>query len=78
MEKEAMAKRKQSPKKETISDQLRRFIRDGGISRNQLCMMTGMDPSHLHRFYHGTGRLTNEMMDKLADALRLRFVQDDD
>lgn len=78
MEKEAMAKRKQSPKKETISDQLRGFIRDGGISRNQLCKMTGMDPSHLHRFYHGTGRLTNDMMDRLADVLRLRFVQDDE
>lgn len=73
-----MPKRKQQPKKETISDQLRGFIRDSGISRNQLCKMTGMDPSHLHRFYHGTGRLTNEMMDRLAGALRLRLVQDDD
>lgn len=73
-----MAKREHSPKKETISDQLRRFIRDGGISRNQLCKMTGMDPSHLHRFYHGTGRLTNETMDRLAEALRLRLVADDE
>lgn len=72
-----MAKRKQSSKKETISDQLRRFIRDGGIPRNQLCKMAGMDPSHLHRFYHGTGRLTNDTMDKLAEALRLRLVIDD-
>ena len=73
-----MAKRKQSPSKETISDQLRRFIRDSGISRNQLCKLTGMDPSHLHRFYHGTGRLTNDMVDKLADALRLRLVKSDE
>ena len=73
-----MAKRKTSPRKETISDQLRRFIRDSGISRNQLCKLTGMDPSHLHRFYHGTGRLTNDMVDKLADALRLRLVKDDE
>lgn len=73
-----MAKRKPSPSKETISDQLRGFIRDSGTSRNQLCKLTGMDPSHLHRFYHGTGRLTNDMMDKLADALRLRLVKDDE
>lgn len=72
-----MAKRKRSSKKETISDQLRWFIRDSGIARNQLCKMTGMDPSHLHRFYHGTGRLTNDTMDKLAEALRLRLVVDD-
>jgi transcriptional regulator with XRE-family HTH domain len=73
-----MVKRKPSPRKETISDQLRRFIRDSGISRNQLCKLTGMDPSHLHRFYHGTGRLTNDVMDKLADALRLRLVKSDE
>lgn len=73
-----MAKTKPSPPQETISDQLRRFIRDSGISRNQLCKMTGMDPSHLHRFYHGTGRLTNDMVDKLAEALRLRLVKDDE
>lgn len=40
--------------------------------------MTGMDPSHLHRFYHGTGRLTNDVMDKLARALRLRLVESDE
>lgn len=72
-----MAKRKRRAKKETISDQLRRFIGDSGIPRNQLCKMTGMDPSHLHRFYHETGRLTNDTMDKLAEALRLRLVRDD-
>jgi len=73
-----MAKRKPSQSKETISDQLRRFIRDSGMSRNHLCKLTGMDPSHLHRFYHGTGRLTNDVMDRLADALRLRLVKDDE
>lgn len=73
-----MTKKKPSPSKETISDQLRRFIRDSGISRNQLCKMTGMDPSHLHRFYHGTGRLTNDVVDKLADTLQLRLVKDDE
>lgn len=73
-----MANSKKRRSKETASDQLRRFIRDSGMSRNQLCKLTGMDPSHLHRFYHGTGRLTNDVMDKLADALRLRLVKDDE
>ena len=67
-----MAKR---PKRtESFSDQLRRIIRQSGISRNQICLAANIDPSHLHRFVHGTGRLTNDTIDKLAPVLGLRVL----
>lgn len=73
-----MAKKRTEDEPKTISDQLRGFIRDSGIPRNQLCKMTGMDPSHLHRFFHGAGALTNHTFDKLAAALGLKLVKDED
>jgi predicted transcriptional regulator len=62
---------------ESFSDQLRRIIRESEMSRNQICLAAEIDPSHLHRFVHGTGRLTNETIDRLAEVLRLRVVIDD-
>jgi transcriptional regulator with XRE-family HTH domain len=73
-----MAKKRSEDEPTTISDQLRGFIRNSGISRNQLCKMTGLDPSHLHRFFHGTGALTNYTLDKLAAALGLKLVKVED
>ena len=64
-----MAKRSGS-----VSDKLRRIIRQSGMSRNQICLAANIDPSHLHRFVHGTGRLTNDTIDKLAPVLGLRLV----
>jgi len=62
---------------ETFSKQLRRIIAESEMSRNQICLAAEIDPSHLHRFVHGTGRLTNETIDRLAEVLRLRVVIDD-
>ena len=64
-----MAKRSDS-----VSDQLRRIIRESELSRNQICIAADIDPSHLHRFVHGTGRLTNDTIDKLAPVLGLRLL----
>jgi plasmid maintenance system antidote protein VapI len=71
-----MAKRRKQAQPKAVSDQLRWFIRESELSRNQICKLTGLDPSHLHRFVHGTGRLTNDTIDKLAAALKLRLTQD--
>ena len=62
---------------ETFSDQLRRIIQESEMSRNQICLAAGIDPSHLHRFFHGTGRLTNDTIDRLAETLCVRLVTDD-
>ena len=66
-----MAKRSDS-----VSDQLRRIIRESELSRNQICIAADIDPSHLHRFFHGHGRLTNDSIDKLVPVLGLRLVSD--
>jgi plasmid maintenance system antidote protein VapI len=68
--------KRQSRQNETFSDQLRRIIAQSEMSRNQLCNAAGLDPSHLHRFFHGTGKLTNETIDRLVSVLGLRLVVD--
>jgi plasmid maintenance system antidote protein VapI len=71
-----MAKRRRK-RQESFSDQLRRIIEECGMSRNQLCKVAEMDPSHLHRFVHGTGRLTNDTVDRLVQVLGVRLVVQD-
>ena len=58
----------------TFSDQLRRLIAESELTRNQICVEASIDPSHLHRFVHGTARLTNDTIDRLAGVLKLRLV----
>ena len=75
-----MAKRKTKTGPETLSDQLRRIIADCGRSRYAVCKAAGIDPAQLHRFVNNQqgGRLTNDTIDKLGAALRLRLVVDAD
>lgn len=56
-----------------LSDQLRAIIRDHDLSRNAICKAAEVDPSQLHRFLHGTGRLTTDSLDRLGRVLGLRF-----
>lgn len=57
-----------------LSDQLRKIIRESGLSRYRICKMASLDPSQMHRFLRGEGRLTNDSLDRLGEALGLRFV----
>ena len=68
-----MAKRK-TKRAESFSDQLRRIIEASEMSRNELCRAAGVDPSHLHKFVHRTGRLTNDTIDRLADVLGIQVT----
>jgi len=74
-----MAKRKTNAGPESFSDQLRRIIADSGRSRYSICKAAGVDPGQLHRFVNDRpgGRLTNDTIDKLFAALRLRLVVQD-
>ena len=65
---------KRRKKSETFSDQLRGIIEHSEMSRNQICIAAGLDPTQLHRFVHGTGRLTNDTIDRLWPVLGLRLV----
>ncbi|TWU08899.1 hypothetical protein CA54_41380 [Symmachiella macrocystis] len=70
-----MAKRRK--KSESFSDQLRRLIAESDLSRNQICIAAEIDPSQMHRFVHGTGRLTNDTIDRLATALNFCLVMNE-
>ena len=66
--------RQRTTRSETFSEQLRRLIAESELSRNQICIAAEIDPSHMHRFVHGTGRLTNDTIDRLAAVLELQLV----
>jgi len=57
-----------------LSDQLRVIISEHEMSRNAICVAAEVDPSQLHRFLHGTGRLTTDSLDRLGAVLGLRLV----
>ena len=71
-----MAKRQKAPK--TISEQLRRFIKDSGLSLYRLEQETGVHNSMLSRFLRGERGLRQEAVDVLCGHLKLRLVQDED
>lgn len=66
-----MAKQK---KLANISEQLRAIIRKSGQSQARICKGAGVDPSHLCRFMQGSGRMTNDTLDKLGDYLNIKLV----
>ncbi len=71
-----MAKRQKVPR--TISEQLRRFIKDSGVSLYQLERETGVHNSMLSRFLRDERGLRLEAVDALAKFLKLRLVSKDD
>ncbi len=71
-----MAKRQKAPK--TVSEQLRRFIKDSGVSLYQLERETGVHNSMLSRFLRGERGLRLESVDALSKFLKLRLVSKDD
>ncbi len=68
-----MKKRKRKP--ETLSEQLRKIILGGDLSRYEIAKRSGVDASQLHRFVRGTGRLTTDSLDKVGAVLGLQFTQ---
>ena len=71
-----MAKRQKA--RNTISEQLRRFIKDSGVSLYQLERETGVHNSMLSRFLRGERGLRLEAVDALSKHLKLRLVQNGD
>ena len=68
-----MGKRK-TQKPATLSDQLRKIIEDGSLSRYEIAKRSNVDASQLLRFVRGTGRLTTDSLDKIGAVLGLRFT----
>ena len=64
-----MAKKKQT----TLTEQLKSLIEAHEKSRYRISKETGIDASQLTRFVNGTGRITNDTLDKLGKCLDLEF-----
>ncbi|MHC4418929.1 MAG: bifunctional DNA primase/polymerase [Planctomycetota bacterium] len=64
---------KRSRKTEGLESQLRQAILKSGISRNQLSIMSGVDPAQLCYFVQGKRSLTLRSAERIAAALRLEL-----
>jgi len=67
-----MAKRKPRP----LSEQLRRLIEQGPLTRYRIAKDSGVDASQLLRFVHGRGKLTTDTLDRIGDVLKLRITSE--
>jgi plasmid maintenance system antidote protein VapI len=57
-----------------LSDQIRQAVRESGRSGYDIAKEMNVAPSTLHRFVHGTSGLSQELLDRLADALDLHVI----
>ncbi len=71
-----MAKRRTVSKR--VSEELRQYIRDSGLSTRQLEQETGVHNSVLSRFLREERSLRLDAVDALAEFLKLRLVRKDD
>jgi len=58
----------------TLSDQLRRAIRDSGLSCYRICLDCRIDRGTMSRFMSGDVGLGLETLDRLVDYLELKLV----
>ena len=65
-------------KRQLLSEQLRDIIESGPVTRYRLSALAQVDASQSCRFVKSKGRLTTDSLDRIGEALRLRFVQDDE
>ncbi len=71
-----MAKRRNVSKR--VSEELRRHVRDSGLSTRQLERGTGVHNSVLSRFLREERSLRLDAVDALAEFLKLRLVDKDE
>ena len=60
--------------REPLTDLLRRFIDESGMSRYAICKVTGVDQGSMSRFMAGKGWLSGQSVDRIGDLLGLRLV----
>jgi len=66
---------KGSGKAKGIESQLRQAILEANMSRNQLSIMSGVDPAQLSYFVRGKRTLTLQSAERIAQVLGLELVQ---
>jgi transcriptional regulator with XRE-family HTH domain len=57
-----------------LSDQLRRAVKDCGMTRYRICQLIDMEEGQMSRFMSGKGGMSLARLDRLADCLGLELV----
>ena len=63
------------PKAEQVTDQLRRLIRDSGVTCYVIAKETGVSNAALSRFLSGERGLSSKALDAIGDYLDWQVVQ---
>ena len=58
----------------TVSEQVRRAIKDSGMTRYEIAKRSGVSQSTLSRFVLGTASITLDRLDVLAPLLGLTLI----
>ena len=61
-------------KRVSLSEQIRRAIRDCGLTRYRICKDIGITQPNMTRFMQGKAWLSMQTLDKIADLLDLNVV----
>ena len=57
-----------------LSNQVRREIRDSGLTRYRISQETGIDQSTLSKFFNGQCGLSMDVLDRLGEYLELEIT----
>jgi hypothetical protein len=69
-----MGMKKKRTRRPKVSDQVRRAIKDCGLTRYRIYKETGIDQASLSKFLSGERGLSLEALDKLGELLHLEVV----
>jgi plasmid maintenance system antidote protein VapI len=70
-----MSKRKATPKLETVSEQIRRHVRECSLSAYAIAKAAAIDESALSRFLSGERGLSAKALDRLGALLDFEVVR---
>lgn len=71
----SMAKKANKPNRESVTDQIRRHVRDCGLSCYAIAKAAAIDESALSRFLSGERGISAKALDRLGELLELEVVR---
>ena len=64
-----------SKKRTKLSDQVRRAVKESGLTRYAICQETGIDQGAMSHFLAKHRGLSMDSLDRLADLLKLNLTR---